>query len=55
MTAKKNPLNDPETWDAVAEEIGEHRYVYDMNDSSHRLDVVQIVCTAAAKVLKGSA
>lgn len=46
----KEWLNQPETWDKVAEAIGTHPYEYDLGDSSHRLDVVQIVLTAAAKV-----
>lgn len=44
-------LTDPATWDAVAVQIGHHPYTYDLSDSSHLLDVVQIVCEAAAKAL----
>jgi hypothetical protein len=41
-------LRDPQTWERVAERIGHHPYTYDLSDSSHRLDVVQIVCEALA-------
>ena len=39
-------FNDPQLWERVAEVIGEHPYTYDLDDRSHRLDVVQIVCEA---------
>ena len=42
-------LTDPNTWDAVAQVMGEHDYTYDLSDRSHRLDVVQIVCEALAR------
>lgn len=51
-TDMANWMNDPAVWEIVADAIGHHPYTYDMDDSSHRLDVVQIVMTAAAKVLK---
>lgn len=46
-------LRKPETWEAVAAAIGEHPYTYDLDDDSHRMDVVQIVCEAAAFHLGG--
>ena len=44
-------LLDFDTWERVAERIGKHPFTYDLDDSSHRLDVVQIVCEALAKGL----
>lgn len=45
-------LNDPDFWPKVADTIGSNNhYTYDLGDRSHLLDVVQIVCQAAAKVL----
>lgn len=41
-------LRDPETWENAAEAIGKNDHLYDLGDSSHRLDVVQIVCQALA-------
>jgi hypothetical protein len=43
-------LRAPEFWDQVAKAIGDHPYTYDLDDSSHRLDVVQIVCQTVAQV-----
>ena len=45
-------MNAPDTWDSVADAIGDRPYSYDLDDSSHRLDIVQIVMCAAAKVLR---
>lgn len=42
-------LLDPETWIGAAEAIGKHDFTYDLSDSSHRMDVVQIVCEALTK------
>lgn len=47
-------LLDFDTWEKVAERIGRHPYTYDLDDSSHRLDVVQIVCEALAKEANGA-
>jgi hypothetical protein len=46
-------LRDPDTWESVAAAIGDHPYTYDLDDTSHRMDVVQIVCEAAAFHLSG--
>lgn len=43
-------LADPTLWQAVADQIGDHRFTYDLSDDSHRMDVVQIVLEATAKV-----
>lgn len=43
-------LSSCETWQMVADRIGSHPHTYDLSDSSHRLDVVQIVLTALLKV-----
>lgn len=40
-----------ELWERVADEIGDHDYGYDLNDSSHRLDIVQVICEALARVV----
>ena len=47
---KAEEMRKFETWERVAEIIGDHQYTYDLSDSSHRLDVVQIVCEALAKI-----
>lgn len=39
-----------DTWQKVADVIGFHDYVYDLADESHRMDVVQIVLQAYAKL-----
>lgn len=41
-------LRDPNAWEAIAADIGDRPHTYDLDDSSHRMDVVQIVCQAAA-------
>lgn len=51
-TDMANWMGDSAVWAIVADAIGEHPYTYDMDDSSHRLDVVQIVMETAAKVLR---
>ena len=45
-------MADPDTWDVVADAIGHHPYEYNLDDRSHRVDVVQIVMSAAAKLLR---
>ncbi len=45
-------LDQPDTWAAVAKAIGPHDYTYDLGDTSHRLDLVQIVLTVAAQVAR---
>jgi hypothetical protein len=52
--AVKKWLTSPDAWDLIAEAIGDHSYEYDLGDSSHRLDVVQIVCQAAARAASAS-
>lgn len=39
-------LHDTDLWEKVADAIGVNDYVYDLDDRSERLDVVQIVLTA---------
>ena len=45
-------LRHHQTWDTVAEAIGEHGYQYDLSDTSERIDVVQIVLTSLARVME---
>jgi hypothetical protein len=43
-------LRHHDTWELVAEAIGPHNYQYDLGDTSERLDVVQIILTALARI-----
>jgi hypothetical protein len=51
MTDIAGWLASPSTWEKVAAAIGPHPYTYDLDDRSHRLDVVQIVMEAASRLV----
>jgi hypothetical protein len=44
-------FRDPDLWDSIAKEMGQlPAFLYDLGDDSHRLDVVQLVCEAIARI-----
>ena len=45
-------LLDFDVWERVSERITS-AHTYDLDDSSHRMDVVQIVCEALAQEVNG--
>lgn len=52
--ATRKWLKDPATWEAVSAAVATvTTHEYDLEDSSHRLDVVQIVCEAVARLAEG--
>lgn len=43
-------LNDYDTWEKIAGAMGDVAHEYDLADTSERVDVVQLVCEAAARL-----